>query len=188
MKEFTWNELILKSLALKRDSSTPPGAFKSGRFVLHHLIPLQIIKPGMSIEGVRNVINKLTSIHNIGGLLFSFDLRYFKNMKKCKFHEDEMERLDEIGQLLQRWFTFVDDIRAQKKVENDICDMYPELNRAEPFLLKYPNVGQMEEYTDLKLLSIGFMKLQVMVEDEKTLVIKSSGKRKHEDGEEEGCK
>ncbi|KAH7565673.1 hypothetical protein JRO89_XS09G0243000 [Xanthoceras sorbifolium] len=28
----------------------------------------------------------------------------------------------------------------------------------------------------------------VMVEDEKTLVIKSSGKRKHEDGEEEGCK
>ncbi|KAL5755485.1 hypothetical protein ACOSP7_019904 [Xanthoceras sorbifolium] len=30
--------------------------------------------------------------------------------------------------------------------------------------------------------------IQVMVEDEKTLVIKSSGKRKHEDGEEEGCK
>lgn len=27
-----------------------------------------------------------------------------------------------------------------------------------------------------------------MIENEKTLVIKSSGKRKHEDGEEEGCK
>ncbi|KAL0009727.1 hypothetical protein SO802_004835 [Lithocarpus litseifolius] len=30
--------------------------------------------------------------------------------------------------------------------------------------------------------------IQVMVEDENTLVIRSSGKRKREDGEEEGCK
>lgn len=30
--------------------------------------------------------------------------------------------------------------------------------------------------------------LQVTVEDEKTLVIRSGGKRKREDGEEEGCK
>uniref|UniRef100_A0A2P2JAI5 Heat-shock protein n=1 Tax=Rhizophora mucronata TaxID=61149 RepID=A0A2P2JAI5_RHIMU len=30
--------------------------------------------------------------------------------------------------------------------------------------------------------------IQVTVEDEKTLVIKSGGKRKREDGEEEGCK
>ncbi|KAK2653610.1 hypothetical protein Ddye_013466 [Dipteronia dyeriana] len=41
-------------------------------------------------------------------------------------------------------------------------------------------------YTDVPGLSK--YDIQVMVEDEKTLVIKRSGKRKHEDGEEEGCK
>ncbi|KAK1579012.1 hypothetical protein Q3G72_034909 [Acer saccharum] len=45
LKDFARNEMILKTTVLKRDSSVPPGEYKHGRFVLHRLLPLQVLKP-----------------------------------------------------------------------------------------------------------------------------------------------
>ncbi|KAK0594974.1 hypothetical protein LWI29_002293 [Acer saccharum] len=103
-----------------------------------------------SIEGVRNILNKLISVHNIGGLLMSFDQRYWNKINQYNYIEHGIGLLDADGRLAQTSFTFVDDEGSRKKVEEDVLRLYPQLAGLDTLLQEYPNLDQMEEYADRK--------------------------------------
>ncbi|KAK1584585.1 hypothetical protein Q3G72_034198 [Acer saccharum] len=102
--------------------------FVDREFDLDPMFPLQTIKlDETSIEGVRNILNKLISVHNIGGLLMSFDQRYWNKINQYNYIEHGIGLLDANGRLAQRSFTFVDDEGSRKKVEEDVLRLYPQL-------------------------------------------------------------
>ncbi|KAK0596737.1 hypothetical protein LWI29_018537 [Acer saccharum] len=125
--------------------------FVDREFDLDHMFPLQTIKlDETSIEGVRNILNKLISVHNIGGLLMSFDQCYWNKINQYNYIEHGIGLLDADGRLAQTSFTFVDDEGSRKKVEEDVLRLYPQLAGLDTLLQEYPNLDQMEEYADRK--------------------------------------
>ncbi|KAK0595698.1 hypothetical protein LWI29_009164 [Acer saccharum] len=60
--------------------------------------------------------NKI-SVHNIGGLLMSFDQHYWNKINQYNYIEHGIGLLDADGRLAQTSFTFVDDEGSRKKME-----------------------------------------------------------------------